>query len=58
MTAAVRIYAAKADIDGRTPAAGYAGLVTPTDIVVMVGELIGAVGLNMRDLSMWFHRKR
>lgn len=29
---------------------------TPTDVVVSVTAILRAVGLNMWDLSMWFHR--
>ena len=58
MTAAVRLYAAKADAVGETPPPVTPELVTPTDIVVTVSELIRAAGLNLWDLSMWFARKR
>jgi hypothetical protein len=58
MTAAVRLYAAKADATGETPVPVTPELVTPTDIVVTVSELIRAAGLNLWDLSMWFARKR
>ena len=57
MTAAVRLYAAKAE--GDTPPAGVAPeRVTPTDIVVTVSALIRAVGLNLWDVSMWFNREK
>jgi hypothetical protein len=57
MTAAVRLYAAKAE--GDTPVAVVTPeLVTPTDVVVTVSSLIRAVGLNLWDLSMWFNREK
>jgi len=57
MTAAVRLYAAKAE--GDTPPAVVAPeQVTPTDIVVTVSALIRAVGLNLWDVSMWFNREK
>jgi hypothetical protein len=56
MTAAVRLYAAKVDVDGETPAPIDPAQVTPTDIVVTVSQLIRSVGLNLWDLSMWFQR--
>jgi hypothetical protein len=57
MTAAVRLYAAKAE--GDTPPAVVAPeRVTPTDIVVTVSALIRAVGLNLWDVSMWFNRAK
>jgi hypothetical protein len=57
MTAAVRVYAAKSDFTGTTPLPVAPNLVTPTDTVVTVCELIRAAGLNLWDLSMWFSRK-
>jgi predicted neutral ceramidase superfamily lipid hydrolase len=57
MTAAVRLYAAKAE--GDTPPAVVAPeRVTPTDVVVTVSALIRAVGLNLWDVSMWFNREK
>jgi hypothetical protein len=57
MTAAVRLYAAKAE--GDTPPAAVApDRVTPTDIVVTVSALIRSVGLNLWDVSMWFNRAK
>ena len=52
LTAAVRLYAAKAETD-KPPSA-----VTPTDVVVTVSDLIRAAGLNLWDVSMWFNRKK
>jgi hypothetical protein len=57
MTAAVRLYAAKAESD-TPPAVVTADRVTPTDIVVTVSALIRAVGLNLWDVSMWFNREK
>ena len=57
MTAAVRLYAAKAEAD-EPPAVVTAEQVTPTDIVVTVSALIRAVGLNLWDVSMWFNRAK
>lgn len=57
MTAAVRIYAAKADIDGQSPPPVAAERVTPTDVVVTVTALLRTAGLNIWDLSMWFQRR-
>jgi hypothetical protein len=57
MTAAVRLYAAKAEHGGGarpvTP-----DMVTPTDIVVTVSALIRGAGLNLWDVSMWFNRAK
>jgi len=57
MTAAVRLYAAKAEADD-PPAVVAPEQVTPTDIVVTVSALIRAVGLNLWDVSMWFNREK
>ena len=57
MTAAVRLYAAKAESDA-PPAVIAPERVTPTDIVVTVSALIRAVGLNLWDVSMWFNREK
>ena len=56
MTAAVRLYAAKADVNDATFAPVEPEKMTPTDIVVTVTALIRAVGLNLWDLSMWVQR--
>ena len=58
MTAAVRLYAAKAELSDSPPPPVTAESVTPTDIVVTVSALIRAVGLNLWDLSMWFNRTK
>ena len=56
MTAAVRLYAAKAETDQPPAQAITPSSVTPTDVVVTVTQLIRAVGLNLWDLSMWVQR--
>jgi len=56
LTAAIRLYAAKSDVDGATPQPIVPEKVTPTDVVVTVTEIIRAAGLNLWDLSMWFRR--
>jgi hypothetical protein len=58
MTAAIRLYAAKADADTSQARPVTPELVTPTDIVVTVSALIRAAGLNLWDLSMWFNRTK
>ena len=58
LTAAVRLYAAKAETD-RPPATPITpSSVTPTDVVVTVSGLIRAAGLNLWDVSMWFNRMK
>jgi hypothetical protein len=58
MTAAVRLYAAKAEADGASAQPVTPALVTPTDVVVTVSALIRSVGLNLWDVSMWFNRTK
>jgi len=58
MTAAIRLYAAKADADDPQLRPVTPELVTPTDIVVTVSALIRSAGLNLWDLSMWFNRTK
>ena len=58
MTAAVRLYAAKAEASDTEVRPIRPEMVTPTDIVVTVSALIRAVGLNLWDLSMWFNREK
>ena len=58
MTAAVRLYAAKTETDKPPAQPVTPSDVTPTEIVVMVSDLIRAAGLNLWDVSMWFNRKK
>jgi hypothetical protein len=58
MTAAVRLYAAKAESEKPPAQPITPSAVTPTDIVVTVSDLIRAAGLNLWDVSMWFNRKK
>jgi hypothetical protein len=58
MTAAVRLYAAKAEATESPAPPVTAECVTPTDIVVTVSAMIRAVGLNLWDVSMWFNREK
>ena len=58
MTAAVRLYAAKAEARDADVQPVRPEKVTPTDIVVTVSAMIRAVGLNLWDLSMWFNREK
>jgi hypothetical protein len=56
LTAAVKLYAAKVDVDGEAIPPLEAEKMTPTEIVVTVTAMIRAVGLNLWDLSMWVQR--
>ena len=56
MTAAVKLYVAKAERSGAYPPPVTAEQMTPTEVVTVVSEMIRAAGLNLFDLSMWFRR--
>lgn len=56
MTACVKLYTAKAEAREELPPPVTAERVTPTEIVVVVSEMIKTAGLNLFDLSMWFRR--
>jgi hypothetical protein len=55
LTAAVRLYAAKAETDEDLKPLD-AAQISPTDVVVTVSGMLRAAGLNLWDLSMWFRR--
>jgi hypothetical protein len=58
MTAAVRLYAAKTEVDAPPAAPVAAARVTPTEVVVTVSDMLKAAGLNLWDVSMWFNRSK
>ena len=60
MTAAVKLYAAKADKEGRTfrPLLGqYDEIVTPTEALTSVTEILRSLGLGPMEFGLW-SRKR
>jgi hypothetical protein len=58
MTAATKLYVARAEAE-QTPAPPLsADTVTPTEVVVVVSEMMRAVNLNLFDLAMWYRRAR
>jgi len=58
MNAAVKVYAAKTEaLAGETPAPPVsADRVTPTEVVVVVSEMLRAVDVSLFDLAMWYRR--
>ena len=58
MTAAVRLYAARAEAREALPPPLVASQVTATDVVVTVSEMVRVADINMFDLSMWHSRQR
>ena len=58
MTAAVRLYAARAEATRTVPPPLDEAEVSPTEVVVVASEMIRVVDLNPFDLSMWYRRGR
>jgi hypothetical protein len=59
LTAAAKLYAAKAESVATAPPPPVAAdKITPTEVVVVVSEMMRAVDLNLFDLSMWYRRAR
>ena len=56
LTAAIRLYAAKAEAEEQLPAPVSAEKVTPTDIVLVVSELLRTADISLFDLAMWYRR--
>jgi hypothetical protein len=56
LTAAVRVYAAKAEDVGREIAPFLANTVTATETVTAACAMIRAADLNLFDVAMWFRR--
>jgi hypothetical protein len=61
LTAAVRLYYAKAEGEGRSPPAivqeGPVETLTPTEMLTTVSELLRAVRLGPMELGLWFRRR-
>jgi len=58
MTAAVKLYCARAETTRQLPPPLSEQQVTPTEVVVVASEMIRVVDLNPFDLSMWYRRAR
>jgi hypothetical protein len=56
LTAAIKLYAAKTEAEGRFPAPVSADKITPTEIVLVVSELLRAADISLFDLAMWYRR--
>jgi hypothetical protein len=56
LTAAVRVYSAKAEDVGREIAPFLANTVTATETVTAACAMIRAADLNLFDVAMWFRR--
>jgi hypothetical protein len=56
MTVIVKLYAAKAEREGRLPVPCSANEVTPTEVVLVVSEMLRALDISLFDLAMWYRR--
>jgi len=56
LTATIKLYAAKAEAEEKFPAPVSADKVTPTEIVLVVSELLRAADISLFDLAMWYRR--
>jgi hypothetical protein len=56
MTAEVKLYAAKTETEETHAAPVSAEKVTPTEVVVVVTEMLRAVDVSLFDLAMWYRR--
>jgi Flp pilus assembly protein TadG len=56
LTAAIKLYAAKAEAEGQCPAPVAADKITPTEVVLVVSELLRAADISLFDLAMWYRR--
>jgi hypothetical protein len=56
LTAAVKAYAAKAELADDEPPPFEENSVTATETVVMASAIVRAANLNLFDLAMWYRR--
>jgi hypothetical protein len=56
LTAAIKLYAAKAEAEEQFPPPVTAEKITPTEIVLVVSELLRAADISLFDLAMWYRR--
>jgi len=56
LTGLVKVYAAKAESEGTASPPISADKVTPTEVVLIVSEMLRAVNISLFDLAMWYRR--
>jgi len=56
LTAAIKLYAAKAESEERYPPPVSVERITPTEVVVVVSALLRAANISLFDLAMWYRR--
>jgi hypothetical protein len=58
LTAAVKLYAARAEAAEAFPPPVAPERVTPTEVATVVSEMLRAVDISLFDLAMWYRRGR
>jgi hypothetical protein len=54
--AAIKLYAARAEAEGGFLPPVPPDKITPTEVVLMVSELLRATNISLFDLAMWYRR--
>ncbi|HET6928529.1 MAG TPA: hypothetical protein VFI48_16895 [Hyphomicrobiaceae bacterium] len=56
LTAAIKLYAAKAETEERSFPPVAVEKITPTEVVLFVSELLRTANISLFDLAMWYRR--
>ena len=56
LTAAIKLYAAKAETEERSFPVASIEKITPTEVVLFVSELLRTANISLFDLAMWYRR--
>ena len=56
LTAAIKLYAAKAETQERPAPPVSVEKITPTEVVLVVSELLRTANISLFDLAMWYRR--
>jgi len=56
LTAAIKLYAAKAETEERPAPPVSVEKITPTEVVLVVSELLRTADISLFDLAMWYRR--
>jgi hypothetical protein len=56
LTAAIKLYAAKAETEDETAPPVSIERITPTEVVLFVSELLRTANISLFDLAMWYRR--
>jgi hypothetical protein len=56
LTAAIKLYAVKAETEERSFPPVSVEKITPTEVVLFVSELLRTANISLFDLAMWYRR--